>query len=77
MPIIRYKRKRLLKIRRRITNQIISHDSRGYTVINEDYISYRYHLYIFKVVIRYFQGFNFSGFLPSFELKTSPEITWL
>ena len=46
MPIIRYKRKHPLKIRGCVTDQIISHDSRGYTVINEDYISYRHHIYI-------------------------------
>ena len=77
MPVIRYKRKRPLKTRERITNQIISHDFRGFTLINVDRVSYGQHLKMLKVIIIYLQGLILPGLSSTFELMTSPEVTWL
>ena len=77
MPVIRYKRKRPMKTRGRITNQIISHDFRGFTIINVVHVSYGQHSKMLKVIIIYLQGHILPGLSSTFELMTSPEVTWL
>ena len=72
MHAIRYNRKHPLKTRGRITDQIISLDCRGFTVINVDHVSYRWLARIFKVIILYHQGPILPGFLLIFELQHLP-----